>query len=352
MSESLSRQIERFIRGEIGDFSALALALFATQFEKNVPYGAYCRSLGQTPATVRRWQDIPAVPIRAFKSAELVTFPTGHAAALFESSGTTQHTPSRHYLKTLGFYEEALKKSFRTHVLDGDEKRLLFILTPPPAEAPHSSLTWMFEVVKNKWGAEGSGYFLQRGRLDASRLDFLVGKAQKSGQPVLLLGTTLAFLTWFDDLERMKKTFTLPAGSLLLDTGGMKTQTRDVTRAAFLDQAFRLLALPASACINEYGMCELSSQCYGRGASTWLQGPPWMKTLVVDPDTGAPVPEGASGLLRHFDLANVDSVMAIQTEDIGRLEGEGFHLLGRAAGADLKGCSLSAERFIAATLNR
>lgn len=349
MSESLSRQIERFIRGEIGDFPALALDLFAYQFAKNVPYGAYCRSLGQTPDSVRRWQDIPAVPIRAFKSAELVTFPTGHAAALFESSGTTQRTPSRHYLKTLSFYEEALKKSFRTHVLSSDEKRLMFILTPPPAEAPHSSLTWMFEVVKNKWGADGSGYFLQRGRLDASRLDFLIGKAQKAGQPVLLLGTTLAFLTWFDDLERMKKTFTLPAGSLLLDTGGMKTQTRDVTRAAFLERVFRLLGLPESACVNEYGMCELSSQCYGRGASDLLQGPLWMKTLVVDPDTGAPVPEGTPGILRHFDLANVDSVMAVQTEDMGRAEGDGFHFLGRAHGADLKGCSLAAERFLAST---
>jgi len=94
-------------------------------------------------------------------------------------------------------------------------------------------------------------------------------------------------------------------------------------------------------------MCELSSQCYGRGDSTWLEGPAWMKTLVVDPETGRPIKEGETGVLRHFDLANVDSVMAIQTEDQGRAEGRGFHVLGRAAGADLKGCSLAAEKLFA-----
>ena len=58
------------------------------------------------------------------------------------------------------------------------------------------------------------------------------------------------------------------------------------------------------------------------------------------------MPAGESGLLRHFDLANVDSVMAIQTEDLGRKVGEGLELLGRAPDADLKSCSLSAEAFL------
>ena len=42
---------------------------------------------------------------------------------------------------------------------------------------------------------------------------------------------------------------------------------------------------------------------------------------------------------------SVDSVMAIQTEDLGQADADGFILKGRAKEADLKGCSLAAETF-------
>jgi hypothetical protein len=52
------------------------------------------------------------------------------------------------------------------------------------------------------------------------------------------------------------------------------------------------------------------------------------------------VGEGERGLIRGYDLANVYSVMAIQTEDIGIRRGEGFELIGRAALGEARGCSL------------
>jgi len=45
-------------------------------------------------------------------------------------------------------------------------------------------------------------------------------------------------------------------------------------------------------------------------------------------------------LIRVFDLANVFSVMAIQTEDLGIRRGDGFELVGRATLAEVRGCSL------------
>jgi hypothetical protein len=43
-----------------------------------------------------------------------------------------------------------------------------------------------------------------------------------------------------------------------------------------------------------------------------------------------------------FDLANVFSVMAIQTEDLGVRRENGFELVGRAQLAEPRGCSLMA----------
>jgi len=334
--ERLSQRVEQFIRSGIGEWETLALDIFRHQFELNRPYRAYCGSLGKTPETVKIWEEIPAVPVQAFKSTELVTFPTNHAAAHFESSGTTQGAAktSHHWLKTLSYYELALKTSFRKHVLTSDAKIPMLIAAPSPGDAPRSSLSWMFEVVKNQWGETGSSYFVQGGRLNEPRLAFALQAAQDHGNPVLLLGTTVSWLALFDYLEQSGKTFQLPKGSRLFDTGGMKTSRRSIGRGPFVDLVQAYLGILEWECINEYGMCELSSQFYGRGKTLALESPAWVRTVIRD------------GVLCHYDLANVDSVMAVQTQDVGRLTPAGFELLGRAPEADQKGCSWSAEAFL------
>ena len=61
---------------------------------------------------------------------------------------------------------------------------------------------------------------------------------------------------------------------------------------------------------------------------------------IISPETGREVADGETGLLRVYDLANVRSVMAIQTEDLAVRRGDGFELIGRAALAEPRGCSL------------
>ena len=68
--------------------------------------------------------------------------------------------------------------------------------------------------------------------------------------------------------------------------------------------------------------------------------PPWCRAQVISPETGREVAEGETGLLRIFDLANVRSVLAIQTEDLAVKRGDAFELIGRATQAEPRGCSL------------
>jgi hypothetical protein len=90
----------------------------------------------------------------------------------------------------------------------------------------------------------------------------------------------------------------------------------------------------------------LSSQAYDRKVGSQksevrrFQFPPWARAQVISPETNREVADGETGLIRVFDLANVFSVMAIQTEDLGVRHGDGFELLGRAQFAEPRGCSL------------
>ncbi len=138
----------------------------------------------------------------------------------------------------------------------------------------------------------------------------------------------------------------LPPGSSALETGGYKGRSRILPKPELHALITDLLGIPASHIVCEYGMSELSSQAYdtvlGQAhiGGRRFQFPPWARAQIISPETGREAGEAETGLIRIFDLANVYSVMAIQTEDLGVRRGGGFELLGRAALAEPRGCSL------------
>ncbi len=96
-------------------------------------------------------------------------------------------------------------------------------------------------------------------------------------------------------------------------------------------------------------MSELSSQAYDsiqnskfkiQNSERQFRFPPWVRVQIISPETGHEVADGETGLIRIFDLANVFSVAAIQTEDLGIRYDDGFELIGRAQLAEPRGCSL------------
>jgi hypothetical protein len=339
-------------------FNGLALELFRLQFDHNAPYRRHCEAQGLTPATVQQWPDIPSVPTAAFKEWEMSCLPARQRTAVFHSSRTTGQHPSRHFHsdESLAVYELSLWPWFAAHLLGPDCARRdwqLVMLTPSPRQAPHSSLVHMFETVRRRVGSgKFSGHI---GADDSWSVDtkavtdaLMRGPAAK--QPVILLGTAFGFVHLLDDLAAEGLKLVLPKGSRVLETGGYKGRCRSLPKAELHRLITQRLGIPSSNIVCEYGMSELSSQAYDQVAGQGTRAPrdrrfhfpAWVRVQVVSPETGAEVAEGETGLLRIFDLANVFSVMAIQTEDLGVRRGEGFELIGRAALAEPRGCSLMA----------
>ncbi|NJD09877.1 MAG: AMP-binding protein [Gemmatimonadetes bacterium] len=342
-------------------FDELARAVFAWQCRYNEPFAAFCRNRGRTPATVAHWTDIPAVPTEAFKHVDLVVGRPADAAAVFRTSGTTLGGERRgtHYVLDLSLYEGALLPVFAGYVLPDGARPLLLSLMPRPAELPDSSLAHMISTVIDRLGAPGSGWHATvAGGIDHHSLAAALRAATERGQPVCLLGTSLAFVHWLDGLEARGEKFALPSGSRLMDTGGYKGRNRTIESTEMLARYRALLGIGPEWCVNEYGMTELCSQLYdaqlrdtvlGRASAGRRKLPaPWLRTRVVDPETLAPLPPGREGLLQHFDLANLGSVVAVQTEDVGVQIGGGFRLLGRVLGAAPRGCSIAVDDLLRA----
>ncbi|MBI5800816.1 MAG: hypothetical protein HZA92_08860 [Verrucomicrobia bacterium] len=403
--EDHSRRLLAFIERGSGldetEFSASATELFALQFAHVAPYRRLCEARRVTPDSLPGWRQIPAMPTTAFKELELTSLAPAERTAVFHSSGTTGHLPSRHFhnARSLAVYEASLLSWFERHIAPAalvgrdsvephmersaasisgavtlsqesrfvrtssvgswgskESRPAILCLAPPPEQAPHSSLVHMFAAVSREFGSQASRFLATVAPDNSWSLDFAAAlaalrHAEQAAQPPVLLGTAFMFVHLLDALAQDGLSITLPPGSRVMETGGYKGRSREVPKAELHALLTSRLSIPRTHLVCEYGMSELSSQAYDRVAgsptilsplSSLFSFPPWARAVVISPETGREVAEGETGLLRIFDLANVRSVMAIQTEDLAVRRGEGFELLGRASHSESRGCSLLA----------
>ena len=346
-------------------FDVLARAIFRFQYEHNAIYQQFCDFKHQTPETVRHWSEIPAVPIGAFKEAQLVTEPPNLAVAVFMSSGTTRpEQRSRHYHPSLEAYDANALANFAHHVLPDGARMPILVLNPPPDQLPHSSLAHWLGLMVKRFGTEGSGYFVSEGGLEHERVARALEEFSERGKPVVLLGTTFAFIHLFDWAIEAGRSWRLAVGSRVMDTGGVKGRSREITREEFGHVCREVLGVPLTHQLNMYGLTELSTQFLdstlrewlregsrvtGDPSTAWKTVPAWARTRVLDPETLTDVPKGTVGVLWHFDLLNRSSVSAILTEDVGVAQGEGFQVLGRVPGSQARGCSIAMDELLEAT---
>jgi len=338
-------------------FNSLALELFALQFKYNAAYQKTCLGRDKKPDNLDHWTQIPAAPTAAFKELDLTSLAPIERTTVFHSSGTTGQLPSRHYhsAESLQLYEELLWPWFEQNV--GSNLRFtiydlrLVCLTPPPSQAPYSSLVHMFETIRRKLNAPESVFVGKTDATGAWTLDFdatlaALDSGLRTPDPGLILGTAFSFVHLLDFLAENNLKLKLPAGSLVMETGGYKNRSRSMPKPELHALIADRLGVPRENILCEYGMSELSSQAYEvqgsrfKAQSSAFRFPSWARAQVVSPETGREVAEGETGLVRIFDLANVFSVAAVQTEDLAVRRGDGFGLIGRAAQAENRGCSL------------
>ncbi len=277
----------------------------------------------------------PFLPIEMFKwSPNLM--PMGAAVRTFRSSGTTMRERSvskfshdgyelYRSVSLLTFYR-VLKRFFATpETIQG------FSLVPSVKEWPESSLAQMVEWIG---GISPVTY------LDANNLTLL----EQQTTPVWVFGTGFHFVELFDQ----GKKFPLPPGSLVIETGGTKGKTREVTREEYLRILEEGFAVRPWQILSEYGMSELASQAYEwlehceNHKARMMRFPWWVDVQATDA-------KGAShqeefGALCLFDHARIDIPLPIRTQDLVTTRKNGsFALKGRVPVAALKGCSLNAE---------
>lgn len=337
-------------------FDALAKRIFRHQFENCVPYARFAKRRGITPDSMDHWTDIPCVPSAAFKEMALRSFPEEQTQLTFRTSGTSGSKRGELHLDTLTLYRAAsldcLRRLLLTELSPG--QTAVRVLAPSAEEVPDSSLSCMFSFLIEDFGAENSGFDVQQGTIQLDSLVREIESCIRKNQPLLLCGTAFAFVHLLDQLAGSDLRLACPPGSRIMETGGFKGRSRELSRNELHSALATTFGIDAPSIINQYGMTELGSQFYDStlvdpsGPCRKLM-PPWVAVRFLDPDTSEEVESGSVGMVTIYDLANTGSIAAIQTADLGRsIPGDpgGFEVLGREQGAEERGCSIAADEML------
>ncbi len=331
-------------------FERLALEVFNFQYETNPVYHAYVRNLNVKPLSVNRIEKIPFLPVEFFKTQKVISGPT-NPQLVFESSGTTARTTSRHYVSDLPFYELLSQKIFENFYGPLTDYHI-FALLPSYLERNNSSLVYMVRNFIYRSFSQESGFFLNN---PEDLLRSIQETSEKSGpkRKILLIGVTFALLDLAENQHYASLLRNHSEDLIVMETGGMKGRRKELLREEVHEILTR--AFGVEKIHSEYGMTELLSQGYSKGDGIF-DLPASMKILlreVNDPFTYLPSfalgdenqnvkYRGKSGGINVIDLANIDSCSFIETKDLGSFSEDykQFRIMGRFDNSDLRGCNL------------
>lgn len=323
-----------FIFDESTPFHKRIQKVYNYQVEKNPVYRTFCETLLSGKIDSEDHRQIPKIPIRVFREADVASFDKEDAELVFKSSGTSDMNRSSHFLKSSSLYRESVKKGFESFY--DPEKYVIWCYTPAYQDNPDSSLIYMLEQLVNRDSSRLSRFLKLDHGLDSDEIE----EVSKSGKKLMLFGAAFGLL----DLLQLNR-IQLPEESIVVETGGMKTYKREMGKAELHQTLAEGFGLAENHIHSEYGMCELLSQAYAKEGG-WFETPHWMQVTVHDPLNPMRVCEpGEEGKIGVIDLANLYSCSFILTGDRGLMDEKGrFRVLGRWNSADLRGCNFLIDR--------
>ncbi len=315
-------------------FEDKALEVFRYQVKHVEPYRKFVETLYGKNYSPKQLEDIPLVPVELFREIPVMSDEFEKPELLFFSSGTSSMKKSRHHVAKASLYERAISMGFDSTY--GIRDPLILAYTPGYNDNPKSSLIYMIRYLIDRDKSGASKFLDVKNPPDES---YIYKLYENEERPILLFGAAFGLLDWIE-----KQDITLPEETIVMETGGMKTHRREMTKDELRQQLSEGFHISPEKIHSEYGMTEMLSQAYADG-DMWFKPSPTLRVTVKDknaPDQN--VDYGKEGLVGIFDLANLYSCSFFQTEDLGILnEDHSFQILGRSTGGALRGCNFLIE---------
>ncbi|WP_072885227.1 LuxE/PaaK family acyltransferase [Chryseobacterium takakiae] len=312
------------------EFLSETLKTFRYQYKNIEIYRRFVDYLNINPDEVDELDKIPFLPIEMFKNHQIID-KNVKAELFFQSSGTTRMNLSKHFIADENLYKESIYRSFAQFI--GKPEDFIFLgLLPSYLERQNSSLIYMVDYLMKTSGKPENGYFLY------NHEDLFKLLKELENKKVILFGVSFALLDFLDYCDSNAQILNFSDSLTVIETGGMKGRKEEMTK----DELLKILqeGFKTEKIYSEYSMTELLSQAYSLGNNEY-RCPNWMKVMIRNAeDPFNYEKEGRTGAINIIDLANVHTCAFIATQDLGKIVGDQFQVLGRIDHSDIRGCSL------------
>ena len=340
--------IDQGPQSSFDQFNDYALRIFAFQYENNDIYRRFVDAHQIDADSITSWEDIPLVYNDVFKNELLTSFPAEKATMFVITGGTTSLTQrgsilrDEHGRDLVFTANRVMTHTYLFPDFDEQARCRILVLAPSPQVAPSMGMAIGMEQTIKTFGTPDSMFLLKRSGIDVKKLVAALRESEASGVPVALIGATSAYVYFFQACRRDGIKFNLPKGSRVCDGGGYRGRFGVVTRDDYYAFVQEILDVPAHYCVNTLGEAETATNLFDDALYRHVRGleprersrpvPPWSRVKALSIDDLSPLPDGEVGLLAHWDLANVPSVLGLITDNLGYTTNNGTccEMVGRA----------------------
>lgn len=348
LTEDVLRFIEAGVDADIPEFNDYALRIFRLHYNVNPVFREFCDIKKIRPGDVERWEDIPMVYNDVFKTHLVASFPLEKSVMACLTGGTTSLTQRGRIFRDesgqrLVFTaNRVMTGSYLFPDFEEGRRCRILILAPSPKLAPSMGMAIGMDQTRRHFGTPDSMFLLGRSGIHINKLLRALRESEATGIPVALIGATAAFVYFFQACKRKKIRFCLPQGSRICDGGGYRGRFGKVTRDDYYAMVEETLGIPNSHCVNVLGEAETATNLFDDSLRRYVKGlpsrqrirpvPPWCRVRAMSIEDLSPLPDNEIGLLAHWDLANIPTVLAVITDNLGFTTdgGRGCEMVGRA----------------------
>jgi hypothetical protein len=308
----------------------------------------------QPESEIEDVSSLPFLPSAVFKRLSLQSVSDGEVVRILRSSATSSGRPSRIALDAITRNRQMRSLAVLMNALIGG-RRPIVVLDAPPARTGGELPARVAGMRGYLMMASETHYVMEtRDGAPALAIDHLHSTLQgflERRAPVCLLGYTYIVHRYVvAPLLRLGSRYPLPAGSILLHFGGWKRlEEQAVDRAHFNADVEAVFGGRQLQIRDIYGFTEQLGIIYPDDGCGVRLVPAYSEVRVRDPFTLKLQPDGVPGLLQFITpLPHSYPGVSLLLDDIGQIVsrdigvdgrfGTRFEVLGRAKGAEIRGC--------------
>jgi hypothetical protein len=320
-------------------------------------FDRWYRKQGVDPsAEIEDLTRVPFLPVSIFKRMSLESIGEADIVRVLRSSATSSQTPSRVVLDRLTRDRQMRTLGVMLSSLMGSARRPFVVLDAAASQGGDLELSarvaglrgYLMMASETHYALENQNGSLE---LNAEKLAALLEQFRSKQIPVCLIGYTYMLYQYVvAPLVRAGRRIPLPEGSMVLHFGGWKRLASQAVDRERLNAEVAHVFPMSEPCVRDvYGFTEQLGIIYPDDGHGVRLAPVYSEVIVRDPITLEPLRDGAPGLLEFITpLPNSYPGIALLLDDMGRIvsrnQGRGglygtrFEVLGRAQGAEIRGC--------------